>query len=103
MSVYNLKHVSFYSKFRPKAPKELINYIIEFLGEKIPGNPWNLCLDVGCGSGQCTQLLAPHFNQVIGSDLHESQIKEAKNNVNLRSNVNLRNVKFIVSYFFSTC
>lgn len=34
--------------------------------------------DIGCGSGQSTELLAEHFQQVYGFDISENQIKEAQ-------------------------
>ena len=94
MAVYTLKHASFYAKARPKPSQELTSHIIEYLGQKVTpsnGQKWNLCLDVGCGSGQCTQILSPYFKSVIGSDTSENQVTEARNNVNLS------NVTFVVS------
>lgn len=37
-----------------------------------------MCVDVGCGSGQCTDLFAPHFKQVLGTDVSAAQINAAK-------------------------
>lgn len=94
MSVYTAKHASFYAKSRPRPSKELITSVVDYLSEKLKpgnGNKWNLCLDVGCGSGQCTRLLSPYFDSVIGTDLHETQISEARNGNDLN------NVSFMVS------
>jgi ubiquinone/menaquinone biosynthesis C-methylase UbiE len=33
---------------------------------------------VGCGSGQSTRLISPYFKRVIGTDVSESQVEEAK-------------------------
>ena len=35
-------------------------------------------MDIGCGSGQSTFGLAPHFKKVLGLDISEAQIAEAK-------------------------
>lgn len=36
--------------------------------------PYHLALDVGCGSGQGTILLAPHFIQVVGTDVSPAML-----------------------------
>lgn len=33
--------------------------------------------DVGCGTGQSTGILAPHFTNVTGLDISQAQITEA--------------------------
>lgn len=60
---------------------------LNFEDEMIQGNdynlylqydgPLNLAYDVGCGSGQSTQFLAPYFTQVIGTDVSSAQIDNA--------------------------
>ncbi|XP_064460392.1 putative methyltransferase DDB_G0268948 isoform X1 [Ornithodoros turicata] len=40
--------------------------------------PQPLCLDVGCGPGQSTELFCPFFERVVGIDVSETQIKEAE-------------------------
>lgn len=35
-------------------------------------------MDVGCGSGQATKVLAPHFDQVLGTDISSTQISQAQ-------------------------
>ncbi|XP_069497380.1 uncharacterized protein [Ambystoma mexicanum] len=42
------------------------------------GEPFMLAVDVGCGTGQSTRVLAPHFQKVVGVDISEAQIGEAK-------------------------
>ena len=39
-----------------------------------------MVLDVGCGSGQCTNLLAPYFDRVVGTDVSVAQIAAAQSN-----------------------
>lgn len=42
------------------------------------GQPHLLAVDLGCGTGQNSRRLAPHFQEVVGIDVSESQIEEAK-------------------------
>ncbi|XP_045031850.1 putative methyltransferase DDB_G0268948 isoform X3 [Daphnia magna] len=77
-----------YVDFRPKPPQQLTERIVEFLKEKYPGD-LSLCLDVGCGSGQCSVLLSPHFEKVLATDISCSQIDVAKSQ-NLPSNIEFR-------------
>ncbi|XP_077861677.1 putative methyltransferase DDB_G0268948 [Saccoglossus kowalevskii] len=65
-----------YYKFRPSYPTAVVERIITFLGHKSSG-PYNLAVDVGCGSGQSTRLLCDHFEKVIGYDVSESQVQYA--------------------------
>lgn len=41
-------------------------------------DPAELVVDVGCGSGQGTRFLAEHFKKVVGTDISEAQIQEAR-------------------------
>ena len=50
-------HSKEYAKFRPSPPDDLIKYVIS----KTKKN--DLALDIGCGSGQMTKLLAPFFKK----------------------------------------
>ncbi|CAF3839508.1 unnamed protein product [Rotaria magnacalcarata] len=49
----------------------------------------DLVIDIGCGTGQSTILLAPHFQRIIGYDISEYQIKKA-NETNTHSNINYK-------------
>ncbi|XP_055949605.1 putative methyltransferase DDB_G0268948 [Argiope bruennichi] len=71
-----------YSSYRKDTPVELIEKIIDFLKEKVP-EPLETAVDVGCGNGQSTVILAPYFKQVHGSDVSEAQIEQAKANRSL--------------------
>ena len=51
------QHAKEYAKFRPSPPDSLIKYVIS----KTKKN--DLALDIGCGSGQMTKLLAPFFKK----------------------------------------
>lgn len=74
--IRNPSHALNYSIFRPSPPQELVHRIISYLKEKIPP-PFTNAVDVGCGSGQSTQVLAPFFKSVVGVDNSESQITHA--------------------------
>lgn len=57
-----------YARFRPEYPPQLA----AFLASLAPDH--QLAVDVGCGSGQLTQFLAPHFSTVVGVDPSADQI-----------------------------
>ncbi|MEB2320252.1 MAG: class I SAM-dependent methyltransferase [Pseudomonadota bacterium] len=61
-----------YARFRPQYPTELAR----FLAQSSPSR--ELALDVGCGSGQFSTLLADHFDEVIGCDPSAEQIANAR-------------------------
>ncbi|XP_038049349.1 putative methyltransferase DDB_G0268948 [Patiria miniata] len=81
-------HAAVYVLGRPDWPKDIIEKSIAFLREK-KSKPFLLAVDVGCGSGQNTRPLAPHFEMVIGVDVSEAQIKAAQS-VENPSNVEFR-------------
>ncbi|KAM4697858.1 uncharacterized protein WCC33_013469 [Rhinophrynus dorsalis] len=60
----------------PSSPK-VMNLIISYLEEK-KGKPFDLAVDVGCGTGRYTRPLAAYFQKVIGTDISESQINVAR-------------------------
>jgi predicted TPR repeat methyltransferase len=70
------QHATRYALTRPTYPPELMKKIIGFLGMKYKG-VYDYAADVGCGSGQSTQLLSPYFQKVYGYDVSGNQIKEA--------------------------
>ena len=61
-----------YAQFRPAYPEALA----AFLATAAPAT--GLAVDVGCGNGQLTTLLARHFAQVVGVDPSADQIAHAK-------------------------
>ncbi|XP_063769692.1 uncharacterized protein LOC134892515 isoform X2 [Pseudophryne corroboree] len=71
------EHASCYQKYRFSPPQEIQDLILSYLGEKLP-KPYVLAVDVGCGTGQGTRIMAPHFKTVLGTDISEAQIEEAK-------------------------
>ncbi|XP_018587851.1 putative methyltransferase DDB_G0268948 isoform X2 [Scleropages formosus] len=69
-------HASIYQQYRFVPPVEVKNLILQYLDEK-KEPPHVLAVDLGCGTGQNTRLLAPHFQEVVGIDVSENQISEA--------------------------
>ncbi|KFP89739.1 Putative methyltransferase, partial [Apaloderma vittatum] len=69
-------HAAVYQKYRFAPGKELKQTILSYLQEK--ASPAELVVDVGCGSGQGTRFLAEHFKKVVGTDISEAQIQEAR-------------------------
>ena len=61
-----------YAQFRPAYPEALA----AFFAAAAPAT--GLAVDVGCGNGQLTTLLARHFAQVVGVDPSADQIAHAK-------------------------
>ncbi|CAN9498126.1 unnamed protein product [Ophioblennius macclurei] len=70
-------HAEAYLHFRV-IPEELISIIMSYM-EKRTKN-LHLAVDVGCGSGQGTTLLAPFFTKVIGTDVSPAQLKMVPTN-----------------------
>ncbi|XP_034417765.1 uncharacterized protein zgc:162396 [Cyclopterus lumpus] len=70
-------HASIYQKYRFTPPEELKNIILQYLDKK-KGQPHGLAVDLGCGTGQNSRLLAPHFQEVVGIDVSECQLEEAR-------------------------
>ena len=60
-----------YARFRPEYPSGLAAFLASVAAEHA------LAVDVGCGNGQLTQLLAPFFTQVVGLDPSADQIANA--------------------------
>ncbi|GHD27709.1 class I SAM-dependent methyltransferase [Parahalioglobus pacificus] len=60
-----------YAQFRPHYPAALAQALAALAPAK------RIAVDIGCGSGQLTTLLAPHFERVIGVDPSESQLASA--------------------------
>jgi SAM-dependent methyltransferase/DNA-binding MarR family transcriptional regulator len=61
-----------YAQFRPTYPADLAASLAAVAANT------ETALDVGCGNGQLTSLLAPHFQQVIGIDASEKQLAAAE-------------------------
>ncbi|XP_037072977.1 putative methyltransferase DDB_G0268948 isoform X2 [Pollicipes pollicipes] len=79
-------HAKLYAEFRPNPPASLINAVVQAVKEKLP---LDRALDVGCGNGQNTRCLAPHFRSMLATDVSPEQIKEATAN-NTITNIEYR-------------
>lgn len=64
-----------YSKFRPKYPKDLYDFLYYLLKES--NIPLNIAWDVGTGNGQVAHELAKKFQLVYASDISYNQIENA--------------------------
>ncbi|KAG5261876.1 hypothetical protein AALO_G00289580 [Alosa alosa] len=71
------EHAYSYQKYRV-SPLELVKEMLSFLQKRQKTKPFPLALDVGCGSGQGTVLLAPHFLQVVGTDISPAMLEFAQ-------------------------
>ncbi|KAG7278730.1 hypothetical protein CRUP_008342 [Coryphaenoides rupestris] len=71
-------HASIYQKYRFVPAEEVKNLILQYLDKKREGQPLGLAVDLGCGTGQSSRLLAPHFQEVVGLDISEGQLTEAR-------------------------
>ncbi|XP_051938610.1 putative methyltransferase DDB_G0268948 [Hippocampus zosterae] len=69
-------HAASYWKYRISPSDQLIQRVLEFV-RKQKGEPLLLAVDVGCGSGQGTVLLAKHFESVVGTDVSPAQLEVA--------------------------
>ncbi|XP_043931300.1 putative methyltransferase DDB_G0268948 [Protopterus annectens] len=70
-------HAACYQRYRLPPAEEVQNVILSYL-ERKKGKPFQLAVDVGCGTGLSTRVLAVHFQQVVGTDISKAQIEEAK-------------------------
>ena len=83
-------HSQIYAKYRPIAPSSILDHILAWSEEEEGGGLGaRFALDVGCGSGQFTKLLLPHFSRVLATDVSEAQVEQARrqlsaNNVDVR-------------------
>ena len=68
-------HAEDYAKYRPIWPPEVFQKISSYL--KDGGRSAQVAVDVGCGTGIGTKLLAEHFDKVIGVDISEAMLAEA--------------------------
>jgi len=66
-----------YAQNRPAYPPELAQLLVKSCMKR------QLAIDVGCGSGQLSLLLADHFNRVIATDVSADQLAFAQARSNL--------------------
>jgi ubiquinone/menaquinone biosynthesis C-methylase UbiE len=66
-----------YARYRPSYPKELFDYILQFVEER------NFAWDCATGNGQAAVLLSSYFKNVEATDLSEAQIRNAVHKPNI--------------------
>lgn len=72
-----------YAQYRPHAPPGVRRHALDFLRARAPLPPADddrrhgLLLDVGCGSGQTSQIFSSDFRRIIGIDPSVNQIVNA--------------------------
>ncbi|XP_078539468.1 putative methyltransferase DDB_G0268948 [Lissotriton helveticus] len=71
------EHSKLYEKYMIREPEAVLRMILSYLEDK-KGKPFGMAVDVGCGTGHSTRILAPYFEKVVGVDISESQIQEAE-------------------------
>ncbi|MES2344636.1 MAG: class I SAM-dependent methyltransferase [Chlamydiota bacterium] len=71
--VESTRDVALYTTFRPKYPEELL----ELFRIKFTPDGSGRLLDLGCGSGQITFLLAPFYKEVEALDIDDHMIQKA--------------------------
>ena len=83
-----------YDMFRPMYPEVVFDTISTFMKENgCPG--FDVAVDVACGSGQSTFSLCNLFQKVIGVDISEAQIANAR--VKVTTNLqDSKRIEFIV-------
>lgn len=70
-----------YAQFRPSYPKELFDYILQFVEEK------KLAWDCATGNGQAAKILADCFEKVEASDISKAQINNAVKKPNIQYHI----------------
>ena len=66
-----------YGKFRPVYPKSVGGIITSYMRSN-ECSGFEFAVDAACGTGQSTFLLSDHFQHVVGVDISETQIDQAK-------------------------
>jgi len=66
-----------YAQFRPGYPRELFDYILQFVENK--KKAW----DCATGNGQAAKVLAGYFDKVDASDISEAQLRNAVQKPNI--------------------
>jgi ubiquinone/menaquinone biosynthesis C-methylase UbiE len=71
-----------YAQFRPSYPKDLFEYILQFVEGK------KCAWDCATGNGQAAKILADYFENVEASDISEAQINNAVKKENINYHIN---------------
>lgn len=82
-------------EFAKQAPKYSINQLnriqeLQWILNKLPLQPHYQCLDVSAGTGALTNLIAPKVKSIIGIDISEEMLEQARNNSRKLNCVNVQ-------------
>ena len=70
---------SAYIKYRPIYHEKLSESVMNYLNHlNTSTGKCDLMVDIGCGSGQSTNLFQPYFKQIIATDVSDEQLKQAQ-------------------------
>jgi len=70
-------NASTYASFRPTYPPKLFKIVYDYHARH-PQAGWNKAIDLGCGTGQATTVLAERFKDVTGLDPSEKMVTQAQ-------------------------
>lgn len=70
-------HAASYAAFRPSYPPSVLEAISTFITSH-SGSGFNTAVDVACGSGQSTFFLTQLFQRVVGVDISQAQVDNAR-------------------------
>lgn len=68
-----------YAKYRNDYPRELYEVIVAFHEENARYSPNDeLCVDLGCGSGQVAKVMATKYKKVVATDPSDSMLQTCR-------------------------
>ena len=70
-----------YAKYRPTYPRELFDYILQFVKQR------ECAWDCGTGNGQAAVVLADYFEKLNASDISEAQVSKAVIKANIEYHI----------------
>ena len=90
----NEKLSAAYAKFRPTYSPRVMDIILSYMArERASTQLFDVAVDVACGTGQSTFLLHNSFKKIVGLDISETQIEQAKKK---QTENDYKNVEFVV-------
>lgn len=70
-------HAELYAKYRPIYPTEVVTKIIQYARNNKEDGTLSHMVDVGCGSGQSTEIYGNHVKYISAIDVSANQIEQA--------------------------